>query len=195
VAPIVLGGVGLLHQDVSLLAKPPARPGLVRPAEAETERRMAGFQDLGERTLDQPAAVEPVVVVTKPLDSSGTRQVGLGLACLGQAQVIEAQIGRNVGLTVPLEQGPGPGHVGPLGESPPPPSVVLRDRMKLRKVHREKSGWRREGRLRRRKGVHVVRSLAREVAVRCQESRRHLRTAESGNSKNRACTTATRGGE
>src|SRR4029453_4177781 len=69
VSEIVLVRVRLLDEDIPLLAEPAARPGLVRPAEAEREIGTAGPEHLLKGTLEQLLAVKPVVPVAEAFDS------------------------------------------------------------------------------------------------------------------------------
>ncbi len=61
-------------------------------------------------------------------------QLGLGLAYLGNPEVVVAELAGNVGLVVTGEERLGLGDVGPLGESLAPPLVVLGDGVELRKI-------------------------------------------------------------
>ena len=49
-------------------------------------------------------------------------KLGLRLASLREAQIVEAEVGGKVGLIVPSEEWSCPGHVRPLGEPRAPPS-------------------------------------------------------------------------
>src|SRR5262245_27917700 len=79
--------------------------------------------------------------VTKALDTVFFGQLRLGLACLGQAEVVEAQVRWQLRLVMPAKQGPRPRHVGPLREASPPPPVVLRNGMELRQIKRDQPGF------------------------------------------------------
>jgi hypothetical protein len=78
------------------------------------------------------AVAEPVVPVAERFDPILPGQGSLRFPRLRHAQVVEAQIGREVGLVMPPEQRLGLRHVGPFCEPLAPPPVVLRDGMKLR---------------------------------------------------------------
>jgi hypothetical protein len=52
------------------------------------------LQHLLERPLEEAPAAEPVVVVDEAVDAVGPGQIGLGLAHLGHAQVVEAELAR-----------------------------------------------------------------------------------------------------
>src|SRR5262245_18840819 len=120
-------------------AVPLPRPFLVGPAQAERKVGLAGFQNFLKWTLQQAAAVEPVVVIAEAVDSVFAGQVGLSLPRLWQSQVVEAQIGRQVRLVVPPKLRLAAGDVRPLGEAAYPPPIVLRDRVVLGKVKRDQS--------------------------------------------------------
>ena len=129
---VVLVGVALLHQHLALAAVPGAAPVLVGPGQAVGEVRLAAGADLLDRALQQPVAVEPVVVVAEAADAVLPRQRRLRGARLGQAQVVEAELARQVRLVMALVERPRLGDVAPLGEALAPPGVVLRDRVELR---------------------------------------------------------------
>jgi hypothetical protein len=120
---------------------PDARPGLVGPGEGEADLWLAALEHLAERALENSVTVaEPVVPIHERLDAVTTREVTLRLARLGNAQVVEPQIGRERRLEVPREEPTSTGGVGPLSKSRTPPVVVLGDGEKLWKVERERSG-------------------------------------------------------
>ncbi len=89
---------------VVVAAVPAPRPVLVRPADAEREVGFAAAVHLVERTLEQAPPVEPVVVVAEAVDAVAARERGLRGARLGDAQVVEAEIRRQVRLVVPGEE-------------------------------------------------------------------------------------------
>ena len=135
--PVGLGRVLLRHQDRVVAAVPAPRPVLVRPADAKREIGFAAAVHLVERTLEQAASVEPVVVVTEAMDTVAARERGLLDARFGNAQVVEAEIRWKMGLVVPGEQRSCAHDVAPLGEALAPPRVVLGNRVKLRQVERD----------------------------------------------------------
>ena len=100
---------------------------------------LPGGQHLVEGALQQPLPLEPVVVVAEAVDAVLPGEVGLGLARLGQAQVVEAEVRRQLRLVVAPEQRLGLGDVGPLRESLPPPFVVLGDGVELGEVEGDES--------------------------------------------------------
>ena len=61
------------------------------------------------------------------------------MAGCAHAQVIEPEIGRQVGLVVAVKKRGGFGDVGPFREALSPPLVVFRDRMELRQVEGDKT--------------------------------------------------------
>jgi hypothetical protein len=73
---VVFQRVSLLL-DMALFTKPPARPRLVGPGQAERELGLARGEDLGERAFEQPCAVEPVVPVAESFDAMCDSQLGL----------------------------------------------------------------------------------------------------------------------
>ena len=68
------------------------------------------------------------------MEAEGMGQFRLGLAHFRQTQVVEAQIGRQMGLVVAGVERPCPGDVSPFRESLAPPLIILRYRMILGKV-------------------------------------------------------------
>src|SRR5262249_39876632 len=142
VVAVVFGRVRLVLEDVALLAEPSARPGLVSPGEAERKIGLAGRQHFVEGSLEQTLAMEPIMPVTKALDTVFSGQLRLGRPDLREAEVVEAQVRRQVRLVMSAKQGPRPRHVGPLREAFPPPLVVLRNGMELRQIKRDQPGFR-----------------------------------------------------
>ena len=143
-------GVKLLDQHLVRQAVPHARPRLVGPAQHEGKVGLARLQHLFERALEQaPPVAEPVVVVAERVDAMGPGQLGLGGAGLWHAQVVETQVGRQVGLPVSAVQGHGLGHVRPFREALAPPPVVFGNGVVLGQVDGDDggawhggSGWR-----------------------------------------------------
>ena len=111
---IVLLAELLPHEHVAGLCIPTPGPFLVGPAEGEREVRRAGLQHLLERPLQQPTAVEPVVVVDEPMHAVLAGQLRLGDPHLGHPQVVVAELSRELGLVVTGKQRAGLGHVVPL---------------------------------------------------------------------------------
>ena len=85
--------------------------------------------------------VEPIVIVTESRQPVAFGQRRLLLAHFGHTQVVEPEIGRQVGLVMPPEERPCLHHVAPLRESGAPPPVVLRERVVLRQVEGDHSFW------------------------------------------------------
>ena len=102
-------GVALRHQDVAGEPVPVAPPGLVGPAEIEAERHVRAGEQAVERRLEQPPAVEPIVVDAEGVDPGALGEAPLLAHRLGQAQVVEAEIGRQERLHVAGEVRPRPG--------------------------------------------------------------------------------------
>ena len=132
--------IGLLYHHAVLLkgrCAPPClvAPTVVGPAEAEGEVGLAGGQHLVEGALQQLLAVaEPVVIVAEALNAGLAGQRCLLLAHLRQAQVVEAQVGRDARLVMAAEQRLGLGNISPLGESFSPPFVIFWDGVVLWKI-------------------------------------------------------------
>ena len=100
-------------------------------------RALLKFRD---RRLEQPLAAEPVEVEAEPAEPVQLGELGLPLhhAFVGE-QIVVAEFSRFVGLIVTFELRRRRAHFGPLGEARAPPVVVLRDRMKLRQVKRDRA--------------------------------------------------------
>src|SRR3546814_5887740 len=84
----------------------------------------------------------PVEIVAERRDAVAPRQLRLRVTRLGDAKVVEAEIGRQPRLLVTVEQRAGTGDVGPFGEALAPPGVVLRHRMVLRQVEGDRKSTR-----------------------------------------------------
>jgi hypothetical protein len=74
------------------------------------------------------------VPVTKTLYTGFTGQCYLALPDLRVSQVVIAQIRRDTGLVMALEQRPAPLDVGPFGKILLPPLVVLLRRIELGQI-------------------------------------------------------------
>src|SRR5687767_1763210 len=134
VAPVVLLTILLGDQDLRILPVPPSRPVLIGPAEAERKPRLSRRENLVHRSLEQPVAAEPVVVIAEAEDAVLLRKLGLCGAGFRQAQVVETEIRWEVRLMVSGELRARAYDVGPLGEALAPPPIILRDRVELGKV-------------------------------------------------------------
>lgn len=77
-------------------------------------------------------------MVTEPVDPVLLGYLDLIMPCLAHPQVIKAEITRQVWLAVPFKQGARLSNVRPLGETLPPPAVILGYRVKLREVKSDK---------------------------------------------------------
>src|SRR5215467_13917803 len=86
----------LLDQDPVRITVPDPRPRLIGPSETEGKLWLTRLEHLVERALEDPSTREPVVPVAERLDAAGLGHLGLGCARLGQAEIIEAQIGGDV---------------------------------------------------------------------------------------------------
>ena len=87
-----------------------------------------------ERPRQHAAAAEIVVVDAEALDAVAARQHRLAGQRVGVAQVVVAEIGRQMRLVMAGVARPRLHHVGPFGEAGAPPQVVLRRRVELRQV-------------------------------------------------------------
>ena len=83
-------------------------------------------------TPDPESVISATLLFAKPAVLPG--KVGLGLPDFRDPQVVEPQVGWQVGLLVAGESGPCPYDVPPLGESGAPPAIILWDRVELRQV-------------------------------------------------------------
>ncbi len=137
---VLQAGVSLLLKDAVVCTVPDARPAGIRPGKAKGKIRLAACQNLIKRTLKQALAPKPIMPITKTLNPSLPRQGSLRLAHFWNAEVIETQIGGDMRLIMPAKEGFGFGNVGPLGEAIPPPGVVFRDRVILRKIVGDQAG-------------------------------------------------------
>src|SRR5262249_12068176 len=100
---IIIRKVFLLKQDFILRPIPPSGPVLVR--QAQTERNVAARvrQHVIERPVQDALTREPIVMITKPIDAVLFGKRNLIAAGLAQPQVVEAEIGRQMGLVVAFE--------------------------------------------------------------------------------------------
>ena len=140
VGEVVVRGIALRLEQISIGAVPTPRPGLVGPAEAEGEVGLTAGQNFGEGAFQKSLALKPVVVVAESMDAVFTSEVGLCLSRFGRPQVVEAEIGRQLGLIVTMKEGLGFADVPPFGEPAAPPGIVLGNRMKLRQMEGDQPG-------------------------------------------------------
>ena len=136
---IILRRILLLQKNVGVHAIPASRPVLVGPAEAKGQLRGAGAKHLIEGPIQQAPPVEPIVVVAESRDAVRLGQFRLRLPSFGNAQVIEPEIRRQMRLIMSLEEWLRPDDISPFSKPFAPPLVVLRDRVILRQVERNKS--------------------------------------------------------
>ena len=136
---VAFGRVPLFEEHLAVEAVPGPRPVLVGPTEAERKVRAAARQQSLHRLLEDPPAVEPIVVEAEAVDAVPAGQFGLPLEHGLVGQVVVADVGmRHARLLVAGEHRPGPPDVGPLGESLAPPGVVLGNAVELGQVHRDR---------------------------------------------------------
>src|SRR5882724_4549483 len=79
------------------------------------------------------------MVVAETVDSIFGGKLRLRRACLGEPQIIKTQIGGQVGLVMAWEFRPCLGDIRPFRKAFSPPLVIFRDRMKLRKMERDRA--------------------------------------------------------
>src|SRR5262249_14439942 len=131
--------IGLLEEDAVRLALPQRRPILIGPREAERQPRFSARKDLRERSFEQALPREPVVPIAKCLDAVTLSEVGLCCTRLGQPQIVEPELAREIRLHVTAEQGSRPRDVRPFCEPRTPPRIVLGYRVELREVERDRA--------------------------------------------------------
>src|SRR5438067_1732013 len=111
------------------MAIPAPGPVLVRPGEAEREIDGRVVEEAVDWPLQQPLAIEPVVVERERVDASGAGEIDLSCQSLRPPEVVEAEVARHPWLVVLGETGIAPCDVGPLCEPFAPPLIVLGDRV------------------------------------------------------------------
>ena len=121
-------------------AVPGPGPFFISPAEGKRKVGGTRFEDFIERPIEKPPAVEPVVVIHESGHAVASSQIRLCFSHFGNSQVVIAKFPRNVRLIVTGKERSGLRDVGPFGEALSPPLVILRNRMKLRQVERERLG-------------------------------------------------------
>jgi hypothetical protein len=136
---VILGGMLLRHQNLSRFPGPSSTPRLVRPAKAEREVGGTRAQYFIKRSIEQAAAAKPIVVIAESVDAVRPGKISLRLPNFRHAQITEPKIRRELWLIVAPEERSRFRYVGPLGKSGSPPGVVLWNRVKLRKVERDRA--------------------------------------------------------
>ena len=136
---VAFGGMPLGEQHLLLQAVPGAGPVFVGPADAEGEVGPAAGEQPLHRLLQDPPAVEPVVVEAEAVDAVAAGHLGLPLehALIVEVVVADVEVG-HMGLVVAFEHRPAAADVGPLGEALAPPLVVFLHAMELRQVDRDR---------------------------------------------------------
>src|SRR5690606_18281902 len=113
---------------------PAPRPVLVGPAEAEGQRA-GGVGQLGIQWLFQQAFPgKPVIVIAEAADAMCCSECLLLASYSVDAQVVEAEVGRQVRLVVAGEQRLRLAGIAPFGKTLAPPLVVFRDGVELWQV-------------------------------------------------------------
>src|ERR1051326_3186081 len=110
---------------------PISRPVMVGPAQAEGKVGAARAQDLVDGQFEESFTVQPVMVVAKAVDAVTSCEARLLLADLGDTQVIEAHVRRQVWLPVAGKLRNRARDVRPFREALAPPQVVFRNGMEL----------------------------------------------------------------
>ena len=135
---VVARGVRPGHEDSRL--RPSQRGSRARsPSTGRTGSRARRREHLIERPLEQPPALEPVVVVAEavmPCACASSACASRVSAPAGR----RSRVGRDVGWSWPGTAARARTTLRPLGEALAPPLVVLGDRMELRQVEREEPG-------------------------------------------------------
>ena len=139
---VFLPRIGLLdhYLPVDMVLSPEFLvPVVVGPRKAEREIRLARCKYLVERSFQHPLAVpEPIVPVAESLDAVFPGQVGLGYAAFRKPEVVETKVLRDPRLAVSREQGLRAGDADPFRVAFSPEPVVLRGRVELRQVQRNR---------------------------------------------------------
>jgi hypothetical protein len=100
---VVVFGVLLGPEDLSVLAIPGACPVLVGPAQAEGKIGLSRAQNFFKWALQETRATKPVVVITKARDSVRLGELGLSLSRLGYAKIVETEVRWQMWLIMILE--------------------------------------------------------------------------------------------
>jgi hypothetical protein len=137
VVDVILFAEYLLQDHFVNGALPPSVPTFVRPAECEWKVGMPRRQHLVEWATQHPSSTEPVVVIEESRDGVLTCQSGLQIPRFRNAEIVEPELSRKVGLTVSRVQGLALGDDAPLSESPAVPRVVLRNVVELGQIESE----------------------------------------------------------
>ncbi len=131
---VILGQIILRDQDLVIPAVPAPRPVFVRPHQAERHPDVRPVQELLQRPLHQPLAVERIVIEHETIDARGRRHGHLPAHGVVMIQRIKTEIAGNTRLIM-IPEPRNPAHdIGPLGEPAPPPRIVLRKCMELSEV-------------------------------------------------------------
>jgi hypothetical protein len=103
VIAIVFLRVLLRHKRLTAPPVPGPRPVFVGPTQTEWQVRLPGGQHFVEWATQEPAAVEPIVVIDEPEETVLPSQRSLSLARLREPQVAKAKIRRQVRLIMTAE--------------------------------------------------------------------------------------------
>ena len=133
--------ISLFDQCPSISAVPDPFPTLVCPGQTEGEVWFSTGKNFIKWSFEELFSCKPVVPVAETLNPSFPCKLSLLLAHFRHAQIIKTQVGRQVGLVVTFEKRLGFSHIGPFGKSFPPPLVIFRDGVVLRKIKCDQSGF------------------------------------------------------
>ena len=110
-------------------------PGLIRPAEAEREIRLAGLENFPERAVQFPHTVpEPVVIIAEAFYAIFSGKVCLRFPRFRKTQIVITEFSRDMGEIMPgiaFFRFP---EIGPLGKTCAIPEIVAGSRIILRQI-------------------------------------------------------------
>lgn len=132
---IVFRRICLPDQYLIITTVPCPGPVFIGPAEHEGEIWLSGTEHVIYRTFHQEMPVEPVMIKAEAVYTVIPCHIGLGLHCLGDTQVIEPKIRRQMRLIVSSEQGSCLHYIIPFGKSLAPPFIIFLKRMVLRQIY------------------------------------------------------------
>jgi hypothetical protein len=106
----------LLYQGTIGAAVPDATPRTICLGKAERKIWLAAVPDFLERALDDaPAVAEPIMPVAERTHAGIAGQLRLRLAYFRHAQIVKAEIGRQMRLPMAGKQRFGLSNIGPFG--------------------------------------------------------------------------------
>src|SRR6185312_12376006 len=123
-------------QDLMFLPVPAARPGLVRPRQAERDVEILHPEEQVRRRFEQLLACEPIMIMAKTRYPVFARHFNLAANDATIALIVITVLG-NARLIVAGKERARAFDVDPVGESRAPPAVILGNGVKLRKIDRD----------------------------------------------------------